>query len=57
MFLRTGVIYRKMIPEAPIAGLGIAWKSKNITPVLSTFLEIVRDLANTPSFYPDSDRK
>ncbi|NJL64294.1 MAG: LysR family transcriptional regulator [Methylacidiphilales bacterium] len=56
-FQRTGVVYRVLTPEAPIAGLGIAWKSKNITPVLSTFLEIVRDIANTSSFYPDSDRK
>ncbi|MGF1673745.1 MAG: LysR family transcriptional regulator [Rivularia sp. (in: cyanobacteria)] len=56
-FQRTGVVYRVLTPEAPIAGLGIAWKSENITPVLSTFLEIVRDIANTPSLYPDSDRK
>lgn len=41
-FQRTGVIYRKLTPEAPIAGLGIAWKSNNSTPVLSAFLEIVR---------------
>ncbi|AFZ04207.1 LysR family transcriptional regulator [Calothrix sp. PCC 6303] len=44
-FQRTGVIYRQLIPEAPIAGLGIAWKSNNPPPVLSVFLEIVRSLA------------
>jgi DNA-binding transcriptional LysR family regulator len=44
-FQRTGVIYRQLIPEAPIAGLGIAWKSNNPAPVLSVFLEIVRSLA------------
>jgi DNA-binding transcriptional LysR family regulator len=44
-FQRTGVLYRTLIPEAPIAGLGIAWKSNNPTPVLSAFLEIVRSLA------------
>jgi DNA-binding transcriptional LysR family regulator len=44
-FQRTGVLYRTLIPEAPIAGLGIAWKPNNPTPVLSAFLEIVRSLA------------
>ncbi len=43
-FQRTGVIYRQLIPEAPIAGLGIAWKSNNPTPVLSAFLEIIRNM-------------
>jgi DNA-binding transcriptional LysR family regulator len=42
-FHRTNVVYRVLIPEAPIAGLAIAWKSKNISPVLSAFLEIVRN--------------
>jgi DNA-binding transcriptional LysR family regulator len=44
-FQRTGVIYRKLIPEAPIAGLGIAWKPNNPTPVLLAFLEIIRSFA------------
>jgi DNA-binding transcriptional LysR family regulator len=43
-FQRAGVIYRQLIPEAPIAGLGIAWNPGNITPVLLAFLEIVRSL-------------
>jgi DNA-binding transcriptional LysR family regulator len=41
-FQRTGVIYRVLTPEAPIAGLGIAWNPENITPVLLVFLDIVR---------------
>jgi DNA-binding transcriptional LysR family regulator len=41
-FQRTGVIYRVLTPDAPIAGLGMAWKSNNPTAVLSAFLEIVR---------------
>jgi DNA-binding transcriptional LysR family regulator len=44
-FQRTGVVYRILNPSAPIAGLGIAWKSNNPKPVLSVFLEIVRSLA------------
>jgi DNA-binding transcriptional LysR family regulator len=44
-FQRTGVIYRQLIPEAPIAGLGIAWKPNNPTPVLLAFLEIIRSFA------------
>ncbi|NJO65927.1 MAG: hypothetical protein HC836_50005 [Richelia sp. RM2_1_2] len=39
-----GIVYRVLTPEVPIAGLGIAWKPEQLTPVLSTFLENIRNL-------------
>ncbi|MEX3613426.1 MAG: hypothetical protein VB141_05960, partial [Burkholderia gladioli] len=39
---RTGVVYRALAGETPIVETGLAWRTRDVSPVLAGFIEIVR---------------
>ncbi|WP_246795743.1 LysR family transcriptional regulator [Burkholderia perseverans] len=42
---RTGVVYRPLADEAPIFETGLVWRTREVSPVLAGFIEIVRHAA------------
>lgn len=41
-FQRPGVVYRSLQPSSPNVELAMAWRRDDSSPVLQTFLEVVR---------------
>ncbi|GLU35446.1 LysR substrate-binding domain-containing protein [Trinickia caryophylli] len=39
---RTGVVYRPLAQRAPIVETGLVWRTDDVSPVLASFIEIVR---------------
>ncbi|MGG2041731.1 LysR family transcriptional regulator [Burkholderia gladioli] len=42
---RTGVVYRALAGETPIVETGLVWRTRDVSPVLAGFIEIVRRAA------------
>ncbi len=42
---RTGVVYRALAGGTPIVETGLVWRTRDVSPVLAGFIEIVRRAA------------
>ena len=47
-FVPSGVVIRQLLEPTPELELAVAWHPDMISPVLSSFLEIVREVAFSP---------